>query len=512
MIGWDGADRATIEAWTREGVLPNLAALRERGAYGHIESLPGLADDACWSSFATGTGPSTHGRFHYRQTSPGSYQPSNFFRDRMTVKPFWSQLGDAGRRVAILDVPKSPLARDLNGIQLADWLPHGEDGPVPVSWPPALANELATGFGESDSFNCHWVRSGVTELAELRDRIHQHLEMRTELALDWLRQERWDLFLAVFAESHCIGHHCWHLHDCDHPDHDRDAAATLGDPLRDIHQALDASLGRIMAECGPETTVIVFSLLGMGPNYTGTPLADAVLRALDVPQASAPLWRAGRWLDYLRRRLAYPLARMPLFVHAAIDRPELAARKAFIVHSDAVATAIRLNVVGREPHGKVRRSDYDERCRFLTKNFLALTDPDSGRSLVSEVVRVIERFPGPYAAAYADLLVIWNAEAPIRSAASDAIGVIGAELPLDRSGNHRPGGWYIAAGPGLQHGEASTAAAIVDLAPTVAAILGVELTGVEGAPIRALAGLWNGRLGPHALRLAPCLAGSDLRR
>ncbi len=495
MIGWDGADRATIEAWMREGVLPNLAALRDRGAFGHIESLSGLADDACWSSFATGTGPSTHGRYHYRQTSTGSYQQSNFFRDCMTVKPFWSQLGDAGRRVAVLDVPKSPLARDLNGIQLADWLPHGEDGPVPVSWPPELAGELATRFRPIESFSCHWVRRGGTELAELRDRIHQHLAMRTELVMDWLLQERWDFFLAVFAESHCIGHHCWHLHDCDHPDHDGDAVARLGDPLRTIHEALDASLGRIMAECGPETTIIVFSLLGMGPNYTGTQLADAVLRALDERQARSLSWHAGRLLGHLRQWLAYPLARVPAFVRAAIERPESAERKEFIVHSDAVATAIRLNLVGREPHGKVRRSDYDERCRFLAKNFLALTDPDSGRPLVSEVVRVTERFPGPYASAYADLLVVWNADAPIRSAASDAIGVIGAELPLDRSGNHRPGGWYIAAGPGLKHGDAGTTAAIVDLAPTVAAILGVDLTDVEGTPIRALAGLWNGRLG-----------------
>jgi predicted AlkP superfamily phosphohydrolase/phosphomutase len=228
----------------------------------------------------------------------------------------------------------------------------------------------------------------------------------------------------------------------------------------------------------------------MGPNYMGTWLADAVLRKLDE-RTSTHTWPAGRWLARMRRGLIRPLARAPEYVRAAIERLELAHRKEFVVHSDASSTAIRLNLAGREPNGKVRPGDYDDRCGFLAMNFLALKDPLTGRPLVSEVVRVAERFPGPHASAFADLLVIWNADAPIRSVASDAIGVIGDELPPDRSGNHRPGGWFVVAGPGLKHGEVGTQAAIVDLAPTVGAILSVDLADIDGAPIRALAGLWN---------------------
>jgi len=489
MIGWDGAERTAVETWMQEGVLPHLAALRDRGAWGRIASLPGLGDDAAWGSFATGTGPSTHGRFHHRQIVPRTYRFDSFFRDRMTGKPFWSQLGAVGRRVAILDVPKSPLARDLDGMQIADWLPHGEDGSVPVSWPPALAAGLPDRFRPDPGFSCHRVRTGIPELAELCDRIRRNLAMRTALALDWLGQERWDLFLAVFAESHCIGHHCWHLQDPDHPLHDREAVRTLGNPVREIHLALDAALGAIVKRGDAEATVIVFSLLGMGPNHMGTWLADAVLQRLERgPRGSSR--PATNWLRVFPRLLAdrLPGAGASATARGGAGSPELSDRMAFVVDADASGTAIRLNLAGREPHGKVSRGDYEAHCRFLAESFMALTDPQSGRALVSEVVRVADRFPGPRAFAFADLLVLWHADSPIRGAASDAIGLVDGVAPRDRSGNHHPGGWFVAAGPAIARGEVDTVADIVDLAPTAGAILGVELADVEGVPIPALAG------------------------
>ena len=485
MIGWDGADGASVDDWLRQGALPNLEALRDGGARGQVESLPGLADDASWGSFATGTAPSTHGRFHHQQIVPGTYRIGNYRRDDMAGSPFWAQIGDAGQRVAILDVPKSPVARHLNGIQMVDWLPHGADGPQPLSWPPELASELSAGFRPREGFNCHQVRSDLSDFIELRTQIHENLGVRTELALNWLARERWDLFLAVFAESHCIGHHYWHLHDPLHPEHDQHAVAVLGDPMRDIHESLDASLGQILSACGPETTVIVFSLLGMGPNYMGGWLADAVLRRLDRGKPATSQTTL-RWRGTIRRLMSHVSRAAPSSIRGAVKDVEFARRTAFVVPLDAASTAIRLNLLGREPHGKVHARDYEAHCRFLTSSFLALVDPSSGRRLVADVVNVAQSFPGPRASAFADLLVVWNADMPIVGAASDSIGVVDGRPPLDRSGNHRPGGWFVAKGPGINAGEVCAPVRIVDFARTVGTLLGVELENVEGDPIGAL--------------------------
>ncbi len=480
MIGWDGADHATVEGWTRDGMLPHLASLRGRGVHGTLTGYPGLGDDTCWGSFATGTGPGTHGRFHHRQIVPTTYREDNFFRDRMAGTAFWSQVGDAGRRVAILDVPKSPLAKDLNGIQLADWLSHGADGPVPVSWPPSLASELPARFHVSEEFDCDRLRSGINDLADCRAHVREHLALRSELILDWMGREDWDLLLAVFAESHCIGHHCWHLHDPRHPEHDKDASRFIGDPVLEIHQALDTSLGRIVSACGDDAIVIVFSLLGMGANFSGNWLANSVLKKLEAhlpmspPGLSHLAASARRYAD----RLLHRKAPAPLDEHAS--------RRAFVLHSDGPNTAIRLNLVGREPNGTIAPSDYAVCSKFIAESFLALTDPDDGRPIVSHVIPVADRHRGPHATAYADLLIVWRNDAPIRGASSLATGIIDDTPPIDRTGNHRHGGWFVAAGEGLAPNPNNNAATIVDLAPTIAAFLDVKLNGMEGVPIAAL--------------------------
>lgn len=476
MIGWDAADGGTVEALLCEGALPSLGALRNRGQWGRIAGLPGLGDDAAWGSFATGTEPGTHGRFHHRQIVPGTYRLDNFFRDRMSGEAFWARLSRAGRRVAVLDAPKSPLVPGLNGIQLADWLPHGEDGPTPVSSPVALAEMLPERFRPPSGFSCDPVRTSVADLAELCDRVNDHLARRTELALDWLRREPWNFFLAVFAESHCIGHHCWHLHDFKHPAHDPAARAILGNPVRDVLRSLDAALGRLLAACEPDATVIVFSLMTMGTHPMASPqLVDAVLQRLDggTDQARGRAW-SQRILGVWRGR------QRP----AADGAPDPSTRSAFGVHTNSVASGIRVNLVGREPRGRISAQGYDGYCRFLAASFEALVDPASGRRLVSEVVRVAERYPGPRAAEFADLLIVWNADAPISAAASAAIGVV-RESATEPPGNHQPGGWFVAAGPEIAPGEAARPAALVDFAPTAAVILGVDAAGLAGTPMFA---------------------------
>lgn len=475
MIGWDAADRGAVEGFMGQGLLPNLSALRSRGRWSRVTGLPGLGDDACWGSFATGTEPGRHGRFHHRQIVPGTYGLDNFFRERMDGEPFWSALGRAGRRVAILDVPKAPLAKALNGIQLADWLPHGEDGPTPVSAPPSLASSLPDRFRPPPTRSCHESYTSAAELAGLRDRVQADLERRAALALDWFGQERWDLFLTVFAESHCIGHHCWHLHDVAHRAHDRDLLRTLGNPVAAVHRSLDAALGRVLALCDSDTVVVVFSLIGMGTSHMGPEgLVDAVLRCLDDRRGIRGHRNPSRGL---LARLGVRAARPDL------DGSRVEGRSAFVVHTNAIASAVRLNLIGREPRGQVRPEAYDEHCRFLATSFAELVDPATGRRLVSEVVPVAERYPGSRTAAFADLLVVWNGDAPIASAASAAIGEVTVARAEEPPGNHRPGGWLVAAGPGIGAAEATRSAAIVDFAPTAAAILGVELRDTEGVPM-----------------------------
>ena len=69
------------------------------------------------------------------------------------------------------------------------------------------------------------------------------------------------------------------------------------------------------------------------------------------------------------------------------------------------------------------------------------------------------------------------------SARSDRIGTIVGANDYGRSGEHRPGGWLVAAGPGVEHGRLERTPSLLDLAPTFARILGVELPARKEQPI-----------------------------
>jgi predicted AlkP superfamily phosphohydrolase/phosphomutase len=55
-----------------------------------------------------------------------------------------------------------------------------------------------------------------------------------------------------------------------------------------------------------------------------------------------------------------------------------------------------------------------------------------------------------------------------------------------RTGDHKPDGLLLAAGHGIRPGRLARSIPVMDLAPTMAALLGVQLRHVDGVPIEAL--------------------------
>ena len=468
IIGWDAADSETVEQMLNAGELPVLQSLRQRGSAGAIEPLPGLGDDGHWATFSTGVPPGEHGRFHHLQAAPNSYETVPFRRRHMTAPPFWEAFAARGHRVAVLDVPKSPLADTPGCRQVADWMVHGADAGGPSGTPPDVVDRVAHLSPELRCFDCYRTFSGVAEIEEVFRMITSRLQARTRVLTEWCGEQDWDLLMAVFAESHCAGHHAWHVHDPLHPEHFRLPSGV--DPVRATYLELDRALGQLVEAAGAEVATVVFSLIGMGgTNGSGTDLLDEILLRLQPDSAaSRGLYPAAalarRHASRRLRAVLPPLVKSSLRKAAA---PQ-ARRRAFAVPHDAVSGAIRLNVKGREPYGLVAPgSEYDRLCDELAEEMRRLVHPDTKRRLVSDVVRVRSRYPGPRADVFADLLVVWDQQAPISAAFSERVGVVRVSSSLYRTGNHRPGGWFVVNRPQL----ATPPVRVVDLAPLIASIV-----------------------------------------
>lgn len=498
-IGLDAADRRLVERWCDSGDLPVLQSLRERGAYGHLTGFPALGDDATWASFYTSVSPGRHGRFFWQFIERGMYQ-GRLCRDlKLPVEPFWAALSQAGRRVAAIDVPKCPLVTGFNGIQVADWHVHGRDYPETCSWPPELAGKLLSRFGDdrtdragTDEWLC-WLQSlPENRFAEFQSYLLEGLKKKAQFASELLEQENWDLFLVVFKEAHCIGHQAWHLTESLT---EGGAKARAEDPVKEIYRALDSAIGEIVKHAGPETTVMVFSDIGMDSNETAEHFLDQILQRLES-RLVTPRQRARLAARRMKRKIRSAIRRS----RKTAPRDPRSDRLAYQVEHNEISGAIRINLAGREPAGRVLPgAEYERLCKALTNELLALRDPTTGDQLVEAVVAASEVYAGENRHRLPDLFAVWRRNAPITGAKSRLLGTLAAADPGYRTGNHVLGGFYVGAGPAVFPGQHHRPASIMDLAPTIARLLNAGLAGREGKPIPELCGEWNSAPAGQAL-------------
>lgn len=206
----------------------------------------------------------------------------------------------------------------------------------------------------------------------------------------------------------------------------------------------------------------------MSANETGEHFLDEALTRLEP--------RLITWRQRLRK----------LFRPEAA-RKGRAGRLAFQWEHNEISGAIRFNLIGREPLGLVGPGvEQDRLRRQLASELLALRDPDSGRPVVRSVLDSRNEFRGEEEDRLPDLFAVWERSGPIVGACSPALGVLRAGPHPYRPANHVPGGFCVAAGPCIAASTEGLEASLLDVAPTVARMLGVELQGRDGSPIEGL--------------------------
>ncbi len=524
-LGLDALDPLLVEAWTADGTLPNLGALMERGLSGRLRGIEGFYVGSTWPSTYTGRSPAGHGMHYELQLVPGTYdqrrvqrgEPGTFVRS----ETLWDALSRQGRRVAVLDVPLSEPTDDLDGAQVVEWGGHDDFFGFQAT-PPELGRRLRERWGRHPHGpTCDVRRDGVEDYADFIDRMESGVTLKTAWVRELLARGGWDLFLAVFTEAHCVGHQCWHIHDPDHPAHDPAMATALGDPLRRIYRALDEAVGELVEAAG-EAPVLVWSSHGMDHWRGAAFLLPEILVALGVSAPWPPgadrgdasglrrvargLWRLlpravqvpARWFVARARRLQGPpsAGRSNVGARLAVDAEN---SLCFPVRNGSAVAGIRLNLVGREPAGRLQPgSEADEFCARLRADLLEIVDERTGDSLIRRVVPTADLYEGPHLDLLPDLLVEWSDDVPTGSTIvgdgaaatvrirSPAFGRLEGSNDYCRTGDHRPRGWFIAAGGGIPPGRLEREVSVLDIAPTIAALLEAEMPEADGSPVPEL--------------------------
>ena len=503
VIGLDAAEATLIERWAAEGILPTFARITEKGVKSRLansmETLPG----AIWPELVSGIscGKRAH-YYHPRQLHTGEARERPITAAEIDTNDYyWVQASNAGLRVAAIDQVQCVASRGLNGIQLFEWGLHDRNFQV-SSEPPELLTEITERYGEHPVPSCD--NHGETEQGyeALRRDLFDGVEKKTNLLLDLLDREHWDLFTCTFGETHCVGHQFWHFRDPEHPWYDLYNGERFRNAIREVYTKVDEGIGRIIEAAGAEPTVLVVTSHGMGPYIDGPQILPEVLVRLGMASAdhSAASYPARklqealrnlprRWHKHLKRMADFRLVRKAQSSAGCMLYPLESPQTRVAILRNNRCGALRLNLKGREPFGQVEPGAEAEAIKDeLRRELMALEDPVSGRSIVKAVVAAEEAFGPDHHPDVPDLMVVFRTDVgPIDSCRSPRVGLVKVLINdrlVPRTGDHTVESRLWAIGPNIQAGVTLPEANVLDLAPTVLRLLDVPVPDhVDGRPI-----------------------------
>ena len=438
-IGLDAADPQLLEDWMAAGQLPTLQRLRTQGAYGRLLNLESYRAETPWTTFLTGTlpektgywGPVKYETDTYRVFERGAY-------DYQEYPPFYA-LGD-DYKVAVFDMPQTRLSEQANGPQVLAWGAHSAQVKSQSS-PPELFDQVKQTYGKHPGFNRDYADCrDLAGLAKLQRWMETGIKRRAKVCCDWLQQERWDLLLTVFGETHTAGHYHWHMSQ-PHPIY-KAGYMDMPDMMLAIFKAVDSAIAQIAAAAPENTDILVFSAHGMGSNVMDLPsmvfLPELLFRwnypgqyglGYSKPGSSLPgpklkfkkrgwigeVWDLKHEKNPLRALLRQYLPtdfhnRLEAFLGASGSaklaspyhqkeqgdslfwqpanwyRPYWPEMKAFALPSYSEGY-VRINVKGRERNGIVDPADYSAVCDELCALITHMTDARTGKPMVERIIR-----------------------------------------------------------------------------------------------------------------------------
>lgn len=138
VFGIDGASWEIVMPLVKAGLMPNLGALMEKGAYGNFRTVGPPLSSAIWTDMATGKDRLKHGITGNVVVQEGEYlalPPRSYQRK---VPAVWNILSQAEKKVAVANWRVTYPPEEVNGV-IASMLIFQEEGKV---YPPSLEGQI----------------------------------------------------------------------------------------------------------------------------------------------------------------------------------------------------------------------------------------------------------------------------------------------------------------------------------------------------------------------------------
>jgi predicted AlkP superfamily phosphohydrolase/phosphomutase len=486
VIGLDGATWRIMEPLMAAGRLPNLQRLMARGSSGALESIIPPQTGPAWVSFMTGRNPGQHGVYYFKDFDLNAYGARGSFvtSARYKGKTLFDELSRRGHRVAAVRVPMTYPAWPINGVMVSGY-PSPDNAPRYVT-PASLAGVIPP-LGSLPAMGSPEKQLDAL-LVEVRE--------TTQIAEQLLRSEGpFDLFMVVYQQLDQAHHIFWRFLDGRRPGSPPGAQASgnQADYIGRCYEVVDAGVGHLLERVNAEVPVVVLSDHGAAPapryhvntnlwlrqqgllaaRHTKVSLAR---RLYDFRHLVVPAGVKARLRTVLHNRLPQAMRdRMDQFIFN-VDDVDWGGTKAYRFPVPETLDAIAINLRGRQPQGIVEPGDeYERVLTEILGRLPSLVDPRTGGRIVQEAWRREDIYSGPFLDQAPDIIMRLHPDyEPGQVLVGDLVTPVPSWELEAQSGTHEPEGILIAAGTPIKMGHHLEGANLLDVTPTLWALLGME--------------------------------------
>ena len=477
IIGLDGGTWSVLEDVLLRGRMPHLDSLVKSGCSGALASTTPPKTPAAWSSFQTGKNPGKTGVYDFsgwnRKTHDLEYVSSESLGPTV-----WDHLGQAGKRIVVINVPMTYPARPVSGVLITGLLTP--DLNSRFLYPPELRGPLLEHVPDYHIFNLRNAsQTGSSRrVRQFVTRLQTIVESRTRASTFVFGRERPDVAMVHFQATDVLQHGLWGALCPEHPLYDPAVHEYL---CSEFYGFLDVRLRRIseaFAECGsgPILTLVV-SDHGFQTHRKRVRLGNWL--AQEGYLSIRPEHGLSPWLRTRLRRLDTPALRM-LFERTSLGRKmdHFRRQPAFAVDYDR-STVFSF---GRGSDGYVFFLENDHLARQVTEQRLRdsladLIDPETQTPVLRQICPREEIYSGPKLSELPDWILKpvdgYSFTGNYEHGARGLFAVVQSGRDF-HMGMHRAEGVLIAAGDGVRPGRIQ-GARLWDVAPTLLASLGLPV-------------------------------------
>jgi len=355
-----------------------------------------------------------------------------------------------------------------------------ESPPLPVSSPSDFSAELVKKHGLLKTlgwWHDTWAlnEEKIDEGVFLEDTFRT-METQAEITLDELKNDPPSLLVSVFTATDSVSHMFFRLMDPQHPRYDAELAAKYGDAILKTYERMDHIVGEVERNMKPGATLIVVSDHGF---HT---------------------WRKGFNTNTWLVQNGYMALKKAGAEEKTYNLDQLFGQGSFFPNTDWSRTKayalglgqVYLNLRGREKFGILDRGPQTDRLlEELRVKLMAVEDPDTHQPVIHTVYLGSKIFHGPRMADAPDLQVDFRDG--YRTSWQTSLGAIPSGIVVANmkkwSGDHCASDPSDTQGIFFSNKLVSTPnPSILDVAPTVARILGVQPPGkLDGQPLEFVA-------------------------